>query len=702
MLAASNNTKHSKQLLLLSPSLWFLAIHNLDRDTVKENVNRFARFRRFFAGGDGETGLIEASRLNDTLLVSILLPYEMTLQTISGETALMVAAKLNHVPVVKLLAKYEAGIQDNIGRTALMYALIHHNFNIASILFQRELGYVDSQGNTELYYAATSGNTDVFALLLSETLKKPKGVETLRALQHQLSEKPDGILPTIYSLIQEHLDSVSKQVQNNSKLIDLLYSGHTAFSRNLLRMYTKQTNSKGQTALMIAISLHLPNVVEILLEYELFTQDNEGHTALMYAAKLGLVKCATLLLEEAGQQDSQGNTALMLALKSHHWDVARLLAKCPLEHRHQNNGGWTSLMLSAKLGRTDIAEHLISETRMRSYDQQTAFNLAIAFKNEPVAILLAKYEYDIPCFTGEPPYVACLKAGFLLAAEKIKEALSSAGIPVHATSLIEAADTNDTTLLNANIDKVRIQDSFGMTATMYAALRKHNECLSLLVAHEREMVDNNSWTALMHAARVDNIEGVRVLSKYEAGRRNNQGWTALMNAAKFGHIEIARLLKDAEACLQSEKGATALHIAAQHGFNNIVDLLLDKEQKIQDFQGWTALMNATHKSHADCISLLAPYEAKLRTIHGKTAMMIGANQIKANVIKILLPYEGRCQDVLGMTAMMYAAQSGYLDNVKALAEVETDIVNNKGERAIDLARKGNYKKIALFLSNFEI
>ena len=82
-------------------------------------------------------------------------------------------------------------------------------------------------------------------------------------------------------------------------------------------------------------------------------------------------------------------------------------------------------------------------------------------------------------------------------------------------------------------------------------------------------------------------------------------------------------------------------------------------------------------------------------------MMIGANQIKADIIKILLPYEGRCQDLSGMTAMMYAAQSGYIDNVRALVDMEAGLVNNRGERAIDLARRGNYKKIALFLSEFE-
>ena len=691
----------SSKLLLLNPSSWFLAIKNLERDTIKHNVNRFARFRRFAEDGNGETGLIEATRLNDTLLVSILLPHEMTLQTLSGETALMVAAKMNHLFVAELLVKYEAGIQDSTGRTALMYALMHHNFTIIPILLHRELGYVDSQGKTELYYAAMSGNVDVLALVLSEVLKKPNGAEKVYSLQQQLLAEPDQVPSDVHELIQRHLDSISESAEKNTKLISLLQSGQTAFPRSLLRACAKQRNTKGQTALMIAVNLHLLSAVEILMEYELLAQDNEGQTALMYAAKLGSVKCASLLLEEAGKQNLQGNTALMLALRSHHWDVAKLLAECRLEHGHKNEAGWTALMLSAKLSRPDIAELLISETRMLSYDQQTAFNMALAFKNESVAVLLAPYEYDIPCFTGEPPYVACLKARFLLAAERIKDTLSSTGQSVYATPLMEAADTNNIVLLKENMEKVREKDSFGMTAMMYAALRSHNECVDLLVADESRIVDNNLWTALMHAARVGNVEGVQILLEHEAGKRNNQGWTALMNAAKFGHSEIVCLLRDIEACLQSYKGATALHIAAQHGHAGIVKLLIDKEKNIQDCQGWSALMNATHKSHASCISLLAPHEAQLQTIHGKTAMMIGANQIKADIIKILLPYEGRCQDLSGMIAMMYAAQSGYIDNVRALVDMEAGLVNNRGERAIDLARRGNYKKIALFLSEFE-
>lgn len=154
-----------------------LAIERSDRNTVRQNVNRFARFRRFCANGDGETGLIEATRLNDTLLVSILLPHEMTLQTLSGETALMVASKLNYASVAELLVKYEAGIQDKAGHTALMHALIHHNFALVPILLQRELGHVDSQGRTELYYAAVSGNVDVFVLIMSAALKKPRALK---------------------------------------------------------------------------------------------------------------------------------------------------------------------------------------------------------------------------------------------------------------------------------------------------------------------------------------------------------------------------------------------------------------------------------------------------------------------------------------------------------------------------------------------
>lgn len=107
---------------------------------------------------------------------------------------------------------------------------------------------------------------------------------------------------------------------------------------------TGKTDQHGRTALMRAAYANLDNttrlteiddkraaMIPLLLTNgaPLDAKDNDGWTALMWAAWSGLPKVATELLKNGADQapaDPQGNTAIALAARRGHVEVVRILA----------------------------------------------------------------------------------------------------------------------------------------------------------------------------------------------------------------------------------------------------------------------------------------------------------------------------------------------------------------------------------------
>ncbi len=93
-------------------------------------------------------------------------------------------------------------------------------------------------------------------------------------------------------------------------------------------------------------------------------QDNEGKTALMYAAELGLLLSVDFFLTNGADpdlQDNNGRTALMYAIRRYeNIDTVRLLLVARANVNLQDNEGKTALWLARNKGYTDI-ERLLRE-----------------------------------------------------------------------------------------------------------------------------------------------------------------------------------------------------------------------------------------------------------------------------------------------------------------------------------------------------
>ncbi|TNJ26430.1 Kinase, NEK [Giardia muris] len=163
----------------------------------------------------------------------------------------------------------------------------------------------------------------------------------------------------------------------------------------------------GRTALMYAAINGHSDCIPLLKE-ELGMQNKRGWTALMYAAHNGYTDCIPLLKEEFKVQDNDGKTALMEAAMSGRANCIPLLEK---EIGMQDNDGSTALMWAAFNGKTDCARLLLCEAGKKSTEEwydfpntyppgMTALMMA-AHENYPdIVELLLPYEQGLRDFEG--------------------------------------------------------------------------------------------------------------------------------------------------------------------------------------------------------------------------------------------------------------------------------------------------------------
>lgn len=120
------------------------------------------------------------------------------------------------------------------------------------------------------------------------------------------------------------------------------------------------------------------NIAKSLLNHgaDLNIQDNDGNTALMYAADQGLSDIFELLLEGGADPDIQnrsGNTALMMASYQDHTEIVRLLLDHGADPNIKNRFGNSALMRAEERGYNDIATLIREHIDLQKGQQNLAF-----------------------------------------------------------------------------------------------------------------------------------------------------------------------------------------------------------------------------------------------------------------------------------------------------------------------------------------
>lgn len=359
----------------------------------------------------GETCLLTAVRHDNLPLATLLLkamkpvaPQSTTISQKNRRTELMIAAELNDIDGVYYLKAYQAGITDERGRTALMLALERGNIDIATVLVTCEAGAVDAKGSTALMRCCAMPRKSAFKErqieALGKTLAMQKGevgivnsegfcalsiaIETGRtALAHMLYEREKECLsksdltPLMIAAAMNKLSDISKNSQSHAKkksksgkiaIVYALMHGNFKFAEALRPLelsdaYSPDKTGNRRTELMQAAIDGDLLTAFIMIPHQAKLQDQDGRTALMYAAERN--ECAMIALLSPYEKEIEAGsklynwTAIFFAAWKGHAEAVHMLLDVEGDHMKADN--FTPLMQAASEGHVEVVRILASK-----------------------------------------------------------------------------------------------------------------------------------------------------------------------------------------------------------------------------------------------------------------------------------------------------------------------------------------------------
>lgn len=174
-------------------------------------------------------------------------------------------------------------------------------------------------------------------------------------------------------------------------------NGDAALLIHLLQQgaWLDSVDAEGNTLLMQAIAEFENGVASILIDAgaRLDTRNRHGDSALQLAALKGNVEIVKRLLESGAKVEQDGWTALHYAAYSGHSQIAALLLDHSADPDAIALNGATPLMLAAANGFIDVVRELMKQPlslNVRGSEGLTALGLALRANNTDIAALLRK------------------------------------------------------------------------------------------------------------------------------------------------------------------------------------------------------------------------------------------------------------------------------------------------------------------------
>ena len=443
-------------------------------------------------------------------------------------------------------------------------------------------------------------------------------------------------------------------------------------------------NNQGKTALMYAAESGHIDCVKFLISYEVGMQDNEGNSALMYAAQVGISNMQICFAY------NKMDSAAKEAHKERYTKCVELLV--PHEAKMQNNEGVTALMYAAKCGNNEAVNALVPhEAGRRDRKSRTALINAIDCGRSNISPLLLSAEMCIKDAHDKTVLMYAANFNLMPIILQCREILAKQQRDDGRTALMIAAKHGWTDAIEALIPyEAKMQDNTGLTALMVAIKSDKKSAVDLLIPHEAKMQDSTGLTALMHVAGHTFKSGSLIsnLIPHEAKIQDSTGRTALMVAAGAGHGVFVNLLIPHEAKMQDSTGRTALMVAAENNRLTCVRYLARQEASIINREGFNARTLAFLKSNEEVEKFLAAHEELVLSFSQRfrNALIMDNNELAVTFLLDALTAKQPIE-----TSALYATNS-YSVYVGSFFDIITRAIRAKGrdtdyESAISIAMK---------------
>jgi ankyrin repeat protein len=303
-------------------------------------------------------------------------------------------------------------------------------------------------------------------------------------------------------------------------------------------------------------------ILRMILDAELVdleAQDQNGQTALMWAAEQGHEKVVPVLLDKGADVNAQNrflDTALYMASEKGHGKVVQILLDKGADMNAQNGSFDTALHTASRQGYEKVVQILLDKgADMNAQDGSfsTALHTASRQGYEKMVQILLDKGADVNAQDGslDTALHTASRQGY----EKVVQILLDKGADVNARN--------------------RFLDTILQTA---------------------------SWRGYEKVVQILLDKGADV------NARNRFLDTALQMASRQGYEKVVQILLDKGADVNAQDGSldTALHTASRQGYEKVVQILLDKgaDMNAQDGSFSTALQGASRQGYEKVVQIL--------------------------------------------------------------------------------------------------
>jgi len=552
---------------------------------------------------EGKTALYWASKKGHKELLQTLLDSKLTNinhKSPWGMTALHEAARGGYVEAAETLLNSGADINalDVDDRTPLYWASERGHANVVKLLLDRKANplLLDQDRRSPLHRAARYGHTDVVKILVEQG-RIPVDV------QDTLQETP-----LCWSVLNGHIDTTKILLSLGAKLEYLKRGNHSIFH---------EIAAKGEDEMIAFLTSKGYNVNE---------KDNEGRTALDYAAVGGKGTTVKVLLNKGALEQTAnkgGKDPLDYAIAGRNTDVIETL----LNAKRDDQDGLKKLVFSKKIN-----------LYMTDAKGQTVLEHALAKRH----IKLLTFLVIQAGFKKALPLLKSKKLNLNTLDDKDNFSM------LHYTALMQQEGLAET-LVQVGADVNVKEKGTGFTPLHYAVLGTYPPVLKVLLganaaigpkdkfeAINRQFVDGVTMF-LNKGMRPEDYLGDKKISDMLISGNNTQVIETFFEYFK-GDIKAAMVGAngkpvqpdkpgimdpfDTSACLQKmqdQAGMTVAHWVAKSGHDGLLDVLFDKSKMVTplyiagiDKTGRTPLHYAAAGGYADIVTkLLARDESGL-------------------------------------------------------------------------------------------
>ncbi|KAJ2987975.1 hypothetical protein NUW58_g4219 [Xylaria curta] len=470
-----------------------LRLFDVERIKIWFDILKWGVFQ-FALHPSGSDPLILASYLGIESVVKLLLEgaAEVHVEDEEGRTPLFWAACSGNKVVLLALLRNGAYSEAKGGETLLHGAILGGHKEIVQLLLEggADIKAKDAIGRTPLHIAieewATYEEGEVTVQLLLENGADvgAKDVDGLTPLHRAVAKKDEAI---VQLLLENGADVEAKDVDGSTPL-------HTAGDE-----WGYSATGEDLEAILWAERLGQATIklIQLLLRNSADPEakDDDGWTALGFAATHEDERCVQLLLENGADieaKDNYGCTALCLAVMDKRYRTVQLFLENGADIEAKNNDGWTILHHLASHSKEIAIPQLLekgADVKAENNFGATALHLAAFHDNERLILLLLEKGADIGAkddLGNTALHIAALNGH-----EVVVQLLLEKGADIEAKNKF-----GDRALLAA------AEEGLGNTALHAATEKGHEVVVQLILLECSDLInEKNDWgNTALHSA----------------------------------------------------------------------------------------------------------------------------------------------------------------------------------------------------------